>query len=310
MVGSGRDCPEPARVGSNPAEATNEREGASRRLVEGRRMKLLLQSAALVAFSTGLAAAVLADESPAAMPDGAVGATFHYTTSVKTPKSTTSGSGQITIAKGSSGGPAMTISTSDGTTKTVPLKVENGTIAPAASPRSSMPPAAAAMLANMKLAATVGVAAKKSGGQNFSVQISLAPLGKGAPIPLDLSMAAKAASGNVTYSGTAAGSTTTVLPQSGGADSADLAKDAGAGVATQGFTPAGRIATAVAMHHRQEQQKQTEQNGVPDDVSVTVTTTFAAGHFQGIQGAQTDTLHVAARPVKIYSTWSFTRVSH
>lgn len=274
-------------------------------------MKAILLAAGVVALSAGLSSAVFADESSPSMPNGALGMTFHYTTSVKTPKGTKSGSGQITIASAGENKLALTLTTSDGTSKTIPLSIANGSVTPAVSPAASMPPEAQAMLANMKLAATVGVAAKKSGGSSFSVPVTLAPIGTGTPVPANLAMTAKPSGANVTYSGTVGGPTYTTLPQSnGGIDPAQLVKHVGVGVATHGFTPAGRIATAVAMHHREQEQKQAAKGAVPDTISITITATFENGRFHDISGAQTDAVSLAGKTTKIYSSWSFTAAPH
>ena len=265
-------------------------------------MKTLAKTLVLAVLAAGTPHAVSADSTPA-VPSGAVGATFHYTIGVKTPKNSKSSSGNITIAPAGSNRLNLTVTSDDGTTKTIPLEISDGSVKPAtpASSTSSVPAAAQTLMANMKLASTVGVAAKKSGGSSFSVPVQLTPVGDGSPVGAQLAMKATTASGKTTYSGTVGGSTTTKLPQNGGMDADQVAATAGVGMV------AGPRA-ALLMHHREEQMKKAEQNGLTDAMSLTVTAAFENGRFGEIHGEQTDALNVAGKAVKIYSTWSFTRV--
>jgi len=247
------------------------------------------------------------------MPSGAVGMTLHFTTSVKTPKGSKSANGTIVIKQTAPQKLAMTVSASDGTTATINLLVSNGSVQP---DPSQTPPsggdsqstaAAKALLPNMKLAASIGVAAKKSDGASFAVPVTLTPVGEGTPMPAQLQMAAqKGASGSVAFSGSISAHTNTVLPQSGGLDPEQLVKTAGVAVVAHGFTPAGRLATAAVMHRRQEQQKQAMNGPQPDAMVLDVTSHFANGRFHDISGTQTDTLSISGHSVTITSNWSFT----
>ncbi|HEY1975106.1 MAG TPA: hypothetical protein VGG89_00995 [Candidatus Baltobacteraceae bacterium] len=275
-------------------------------------MKSLLNATAFAAAAIVVSslAAVAADSTPA-MPNGAMGATFDYTIGVQTSKGKKSSSGQIVVRPAGTGKLTLTVTSSDGTSKTIPLAMENGTIVPAMpSPSaSSVPAAAQTLMANLKLAATVGVAAKKSGGQAFNAPVTLRPIGEGTPVPAQISMKPGGGAGNVTYSGTVGGTSLTTLPPSSGIDPAQLVKSAGVGMVSHGFTPAGRIATAVAMHHRTAEEKKAAQGAVADAMSLTIDASFNAGTFHAITGAQTDELNLGGKKVKIYSTWSFTRVA-
>lgn len=270
-------------------------------------MKSLLNATAFAAAAVVISslAAMAADSTPV-MPNGAMGATFNYTIGVQTPKGKKSSSGQIVVRPSGANQCTLTVTSSDGTSKTIPLTISDGKVTLAApdSSASPVPAAAQTLMANLKLAATVGVAAKKSGGQAFSSPVILTPIGEGTAVPAQISMKPAGRSGSVTYSGTVSGSTITALPSSGG-DAAQLAKGASVGMVTHGFTPAGRAATAIAMHHREQEEK----NGVADAMSLTINTTFNAGKFHEITGSQTDDLSVGGKPMKVYSTWSFTRVS-
>jgi hypothetical protein len=275
-------------------------------------MKSLLNATAFAAAAVivSAVAAMGADSAPV-MPNGAAGATFDYTIGVQTPKSKKSSSGQIIVRPAGANRLTLTVMSADGTSKTIPLSVSNGTVTPAepSSSNSSVPAAAQTLMANLKLAATVGVAAKKSGGQAFSTGVILTPIGEGTPVPAQISMKPAAGSGSVTYTGTVEGSTLTTLPSSSGMDPAQLAKDAGVGMVSHGFTPAGRVATAVAMHHREQQEKSAASGAASDAMSLTIHAAFNADKFHQISGAQTDEVSLAGKKVKIYSTWSFTRVA-
>lgn len=270
-------------------------------------MKSLLNATAFAAAAVIISSlAAIADDSAPVMPNGAMGATFNYTIGVQTPKGKKSSSGQIVVRPSGANQCTLTVASSDGASKTIPLTVSGGkvTLADPDSSASPVPAAAQTLMANLKLAATVGVAAKKSGAQPFSSSVILTPIGAGTPVPAQIAMKPAGSSGSVTYSGTVNGWTVTTLPSGGGADPSQLAKDASVGMVTHGFTPAGRAATAIAMHHREQQEK----NGVADAMSLTINTTFNAGKFHEITGSQTDDLSVGGKPMKIYSTWSFTRV--
>ena len=268
-------------------------------------MKKLSIALLLAAFSAGAACVASASDTGPALPDGALNATFRYTIGVKAGKSTKSDGGEIVIAPAGGNKLTLTVKANDGTTKTIPLVVENGSVAPATAPaaNSPVPPAAQTLMANMKLAASVGAAAKKSGGQSFSVPMTLTPVGEGTPLPMQLSMKPAATSMNVTYSGTVSGTTTTLLPQnnSGGVDPEQVAST-GVGVVT------GHGIAALAKRHREQTIKQAAQSPVSDAMSLTIQATFANGRFQTIDGAQTDAVTLAGKLEKIYSTWSFTRV--
>jgi hypothetical protein len=273
-------------------------------------MKALFGTVAFALLSATVPSAALAGDAAPALPDGAMGVTFDYTIGVQTPKGKKSSSGHIVVRPEGEGRLTLTVTSSDGTSKTIPLTVANGSVAlagPSPSP-SSVPAAAQTLVANMKLAASVGAAAKTNGGTSFSVPVTLTPIGDGTAVPAQLAMSASSASQNVSYKGTVGGSTTTVLPPSGGGiDPQQIVKGAGVGMVTHGLTPVGRVAAAVARHHRRNEEKEAAKGTVPDAISLTVTTTFVAGRFQEIHGAQTDAVNLAGKTQKIYSTWSFTR---
>lgn len=265
-------------------------------------------SAAAAVVITSLAA-VAADSTPA-MPNGAMGATFNYLISVQTGQQKKSNAGEITVKPTGPNQLALTVTSGDGSTKTIPLAISNGTVAPAmpSASASSVPAAAQTLMANLKLAATVGVAAKKSAGQPFTSSVLLTPIGEGTPVPVQVSMKPAGAADSTTYSGTIGGSTLTTLPPSSGIDPSQLVKKAGVGMVAHGFTPAGRIATAVAMHHRTTEAKDAAKSAVADAISLTIHATFSGGKFHEIAGAQTDEVSLAGKKVKIFSTWSFTHV--
>src|SRR5215469_6718868 len=108
-------------------------------------MKSLLNATAYIIAAVVISspAAVAADSAPV-MPNGAMGATFDYTIGVQTGKSKKSSSGQIVVKPAGANELTLTVSSSDGTSKTIPLKVENGTVTPAMpAPSASSVPAAA-----------------------------------------------------------------------------------------------------------------------------------------------------------------------
>ena len=273
-------------------------------------MKSLFNATAFAAAAVGISSltAAAADTAPV-LPNGATGATFNYLISVQTGQQKKSSAGEIVVRPAGTNRLTLTVTSSEGTSQTIPLTVENGTVTPAmTSPSaSSVPAAAKTLMANLKLAATVGVAAKKSGGNAFDVPVLLTPIGDGTPAPAQISMKPAAASGGVAYSGTVNGTALTTLPPSSGINPEQIAKAGGVGMVAHGFTPAGRIATAAAMHHRENEAKQAETSALADAMSLTIHATFAGGKFHDISGAQTDELNVGGKKVKIYSTWSFAR---
>lgn len=274
-------------------------------------MKSLLNATAFAAAAVVVSslAAMAADSAPV-MPNGAMGATFNYTIGVQTAKGKKSSSGQIVVRPTGGNHCTLTVTSADGTSKTIPLTITNGSVALAepASSSSPVPAAAQTLMANLKLAATVGMAAKKSGGQSFSSAVILTPIGEGTPVPARIAMQPAGGSGSVTYSGTVEGATLTTLPPSSGIDPAQLAKGAGVGMVSHGFTPAGRAATAIAMHHREQQEKDAANGAAADAMSLTIHATFNADKFHEITGSQTDAVSLAGKKMNIYSTWSFTRV--
>jgi hypothetical protein len=278
------------------------------------RMRFAMKKLAVAMLSVLVAAAAIvarADTTPS-LPNGAVGVNFKFTTSVKTPKGTKSANGTISLKPNGPGKLNLTVAASDGTTATIPLLISNGSVQP---DTAHMPPpssdsqsqaAAKALMANMKVAATVGMTAKKSGGSSFTVPVILTPVGQGTPVPSQLTMTATpGSSGAVAYAGSVSGQTTTLLPQSS-QDPNQLVKTAGAGVASTAMTPYGRAAMAVA-HHREEQMKQAATQPLPDAMKLSVTAHFANGKFQDISGTQTDTLTIENRNISIVSNWSFTK---
>jgi len=275
-------------------------------------MKTSLMGLAFLAFAVVIPLGTLADDSSSSLPSGAMGVTFNFTTSVQTPKGKKSASGTISIQKSSSG-LSLTVA-SGGTTKTIPLVYENGTLKP---DTSKMPPpsgdsesqaAAKALISNMKVAADIGMAARKSSGKSFNVGVTLTPVGTGTPMPSTISMNAQSgSSGSVAYTGQVEAQTTTQLPPSSGLDPQELVKSVGIAVAAHGMTPAGRAAVAIARHRQQEEQKDATNGPLPDVMRLSVTTHFAGGHFHDIAGTQTDQLTIASKTVTIVSNWSFVK---
>jgi hypothetical protein len=279
--------------------------------------KLAVSSAVALAVALGMPAGVRADNSSPSLPNGTVGMTFRFTTAVSTPKGTQSASGTIAISRTGPEKLLLTVTTNGGSTRTIPLVVANGAIkpdpaataAPGGNPETQA--AAKALLSNMKLAAGVGVAARKSSGKSFTVPVTLTPVGQGTAIPADLAMTVYQTSHGTAYVGEVEQSTTTRLPASGGIDPAQLEKSVGVAVGgtALGLTPAGRAAAMVAMHHRNEEQKKAAGGELPDAIALTVNSHFANDRFRDISGRQTDTLKIGNKTVAIVSSWSFTAIS-
>jgi hypothetical protein len=273
--------------------------------------KLAWFSASELALAVAIPIVVIANDSAPSLPNGAVGVTLRFNTAVNTPKGTQSASGTIAVNRVGAGKLTLSVTTSDGSTRTIPLVVSNGAVQPARTPApggsSETQAAAKALLANMKLAATIGAAARKSSGKNFTVPVTLTPVGQGTPVPANLAMTAYTTGhGAAAYVGEVEQSTTTRLPPSGGIDPAQLEKSVGVGVAAHGLTPAGRAAAAVAMHHRNEEQKNAANGNLSDTRTLSVNSHFTNGRFHEISGHQTDSLKIGGKAVSIVSTWSFT----
>jgi hypothetical protein len=245
----------------------------------------------------------------------AAGASFHFTTAVQTPKGNKSASGTIVVKQTGPGKVALTITTSDGSSRTIALVASGGTLKP--NPAQTAPSsadaqsqaAAQALLSNIKLAAAVGMATRQNGGKTFKVPVTLTPVGQGTPVPANLTMKAYTTNHGAAYAGEVEQTTMTHLPPSGGIDPAQLEKSVGVNVAAAGagVTPAGRAAMAIAMHHRAQEQKQAANGPLVDTISLSITSHFAAGRFHDISGVQTDSLQIGGKPVTITSTWSFTK---
>jgi hypothetical protein len=167
------------------------------------------------------------------------------------------------------------------------------------------------LLSNMKLAAAIGIAARKSSGKSFKVPVTLTPVGQGSAVFAHLAMTAYPTSHTTAYAGAVEQSTTTQLPPSGEIDPAQLQKTVGVAVAGEaaGLTPAGRAAAMVAMHHRNQEQKNAANGELPDTITLTVTSHFANGRFRDVSGQQTDALKITSKTVSIVSNWSFTASS-
>ncbi len=248
-----------------------------------------------------------------ALPNGAAGMTFAFMTAVVTPKGKTTTSGTIALKPTGPQKFTLTVTTSDGKSQTIPLVVQNGTLAPdpthmASSSQNSQPQAAAkALLSNMKLATQIGMAARKNPGKGFAVDVNLSPVGNGTAIPEELTMKATLGSnGSTTCSGSVQAQTTTQLPPASGLDPQQLVKSVGIGVATHGVTPAGRAVIAICRHHETEEQKEEAAGDLPDAIGLTVTTHFVNGRFNDISGNQTDSLTIGKKETKVVSNWSFT----
>jgi len=273
---------------------------------------------ALVALFGSATVVAVGQTASGMVPANGASATFVFTTSVHTPKGKHSGSGTITVKHIKGRSITLTVKSDDGTTRTIPLVVgENGTVAPdpsaPAPTETSAPDAAArAFMSDVSLAAHVGIAARKNAhASSFGVPVTLSPIGDGTPVPASLTMKGAAAGETgeyAEYTGSVSGSTMTKLPPGGGLDPATLAKTIGVGTAAHfAFGPAGRIATAVGMHHRKQQEKKAAAGLVPDDVTLNVILRLANGQCHAIEGTQNDVVQIASKKVTIASTWSFTR---
>ena len=258
--------------------------------------------------------ATIAQSSIGTLPNGAVGGAFHFSTSVQTPKGKKSAEGTITIKQTAPQKLSLTVTSSDGSSQTIPLTIAGGTATLDTSqsmPASSDPEkqaAAKALLSNMKLAAEIGIAAKKNAGKRFSVNVSLTPVGNGTAMPAQIPMnPSSGANETVVYSGNANAETTTQLPPSSGLDPQQLVKSAGIAVAAHGFTPAGRAAVAIAHHHQVEEQKEAASGELPDKILLVVTSHFVDGRLHDISGTQTDALTIGNKSANVVSTWSFTK---
>ena len=272
------------------------------------RLALFIISALLAAPLSAAASTVTSLPIP---PSGA-SATFRFATAVSTPKGRHAGSGTITIKHTQGRSLTLTVQSDDGKTKTIPLVVNSdGSVGPdpSAPPMASDQPdaAARAFMADLTLAAHVGMAARKNApATGFDVPVKLTPIGDGAPVSTQLHMTGTM--GGAQYAGSVQGNTMTTLPQKGGLDPSALAKSAGVGALDHGFTPAGRAAVAVAMHRREQEQTQ-NPSPVPDAMALTVTTHLTNGRFREIDGSQDDSVTLHHVAVKIVSTWSFTKTS-
>ena len=245
-------------------------------------------------------------------PDGS--ATFHFSTSVKTPKGAHSGSGTITIKRTGARQVSLTVQSDDGQpARTIPLLIGvDGSIAPdpsAAAVAPTDPDAKAqaqALMAEMTVAARVGIGARKNGGAaSYNVPVSLAPIGTGTPVASQLAMTGSAAQ----YTGRTQGQTMTQLPPGGGLDPKAIAKTVGVSAfAHHAFTPVGRVATAVVMHNKRKKQKEEAAGPLPDAITLTVTADLADGRVREIRGAQSDEVAISGKSVKIESNWTFTKV--
>ena len=259
--------------------------------------------------------AVRAAEPSAGMvpPDGA--ATFHFSTSVKTPKGTHSGSGTVTIKRTGTREVSLTVRSDDGKpAQTIPLIVGvDGSIAPdpsAVAPAPTDPDAKAqaqAFMAEMTVAARVGIGARKNGGAaSYAVAVSLTPIGTGTPVASQLSMTGSAAQ----YTGRTQGQTMTQLPEGGSLDPKAIAKTVGVSAfAHHAFTPVGRVATAVVMRNKRKKEKEEASGPLPDAMTLTVTADLADSKIREIRGEQADEVALPGKPVKIESSWTFTRVA-
>jgi hypothetical protein len=251
------------------------------------------------------------------LPAGGGSAIFHYTTTVTTPKGKHFGGGTITVKHTQGRSLTVTIDSDDGKTKTIPLVVNSdGGVsldpsAPAPAATANPDAAARAFMADVTIAAHVGSAARKAApATTFDVPVTLTPVGDGTPVPAQLHMNGGSSGGGARYAGSVAGTTMTKLPPSSGLDPAALAKTVGVGaVAHHVFGPAGRIASAVAMHHKKQEEKKAASGLLSDAVSLNVTVQLAAGKFRQIDGTQNDVLDIAGKKTTVVSTWTFTKTS-
>ncbi len=124
----------------------------------------------------------------------------------------------IVVKQSGPGKVALTITTSDGSSRTIALVASGGTFK--ASPAQTAPPsadaqsqaAAQALLSNMKLATAVGIAARRNGGKTFKVPVTLTPVGQGTPVPAELTMQAYRTNHGTAYAGEVEQTSTTHLP--------------------------------------------------------------------------------------------------
>jgi hypothetical protein len=259
--------------------------------------------------------AVLADAPPAGMAPQQGDATFRFATSVKTPKGTHSGTGTITIKRTGERALALTVQSDDGKPpRTISLTVgADGSISPdptsVAAPASTDADAKAqaqAFMAEMTVAAHVGIGARKNGGAaSYTVPVVLTPVGQGTTVSTQMTMTGSATQ----YTGRSVALTSTQLPAGGSLDPAEIAKTIGVtAFARHAFTPAGRVVTAMAMRHKRKEEKEAASGVLPDTVGLTVTADLADGKIKEIRGAQTDDIDLPGHPVKIESSWTFTKV--
>lgn len=244
-------------------------------------------------------------------------ATFRFATSVKTPKGNHSGSGTITVKRTGDRSLSITVANDDGTpARTIPMIVGvDGSIAPDPSAAATQPTdtdseasaQAKAFMAQMTLAAHVGIGARKSAGAaNYSVPLTLAPVGDGTPVTTQLAMNGSATQ----YTGRSQGQTMTTLPQGGSLDPKAIAKTVGVSAfAHHAFTPVGRAATTVVMHRKRKKEKEEAAGPLPDAMTLTVTADLTDGRIHEIRGVQTDAIALPDKPVTIESTWSFTKAA-
>ncbi len=245
-------------------------------------------------------------------------ATFRFATSVKTPKGTHSGSGTIVVKRTGPRAVSLTVQSDDGKpSHTIPLIIGiDGSVAPdpaAANGASAATDAdtkaqAQAFMAEMTVAAHVGINARKNaGGGSYDVPVMLTPVGEGTPVSSTLSMTGSAAQ----FTGSTGAETTTKLPAGGSLDPAQIAKTIGVtAVAHHAFTPIGRAATVVVMHHKRKEEKKAASGELPDAMTLTVTAELADGKIHQIRGAQTDAIALPGKPVKIESSWTFTNAAN
>ena len=248
-----------------------------------------------------------------AIPPNGASATFRFSTAVATPKGRHASGGTLTVKHTQGRSLTLTVQSDDGTTKTIPLAVgADGAVTPdpsAPPAQNDQPDAAArAFMADVSLAAHVGMAARKyAPSSSFTIPVTLTPVGDGAPVSSQLRM--MSAMGGAQYAGSTQGSTTTTLPSGGNLDPLALAKTIGVGALTHGFTPVGRVAVGLIMHHRKKEEKKAASGPVPDAIALTVTTHLMNGRFHEIDGTQDDKVTIAHQATKIVSTWSFTKIS-
>jgi hypothetical protein len=270
-------------------------------------------SSTIVIFALSSAASHGAQVGAGEMVASNASATFAFTTSVHTPKGSRSGSGTVMVKRTGAREASLTVQSDDGSpARTIPLIVGiDGSVAPDGSAADAAPTdpnakaKAAAFMSAMTIAAHVGIGARKNGGAgSYSVPAKLTPIGNGTPVATQLAMSGTPAG----YTGVTQGQTQTELPQGGGLDPDEIAKAIGVSAfAHRAFGPAGRAATVVVMQRKRREERAAASGLLPDDVRLTVTAQLADGKIKQIRGAQTDSVAIAGKPVRIESTWSFTR---